>query len=106
MHQLIERFGAHGEFQRQLFGFSGAGLPVRDFPLVLLNPPAVFLGADHAIAKKHNRCIHAPTSLSNCFLFLLFEVLIILIASIGLVHLDCQFGHEVQGLRADSKKSD
>jgi len=62
MHQLIKRLGAHREFQRQLFGFGSASLPVGDFALVLLNAPAVFLSTDHAVAKQHNGCIHTPTS--------------------------------------------
>jgi len=60
MYQLIERIGAHGEFQRQFFGFGGSSFPVSDFALVLLNPPAVFLRADHPVAKQHDRRLN-PT---------------------------------------------
>ncbi|GAB4574731.1 MAG: hypothetical protein Kow0077_22750 [Anaerolineae bacterium] len=103
MYQLIERLGAHRKFQRQLFGFGSAGFPVCDFPFVLFNSSTVFLGADHPIAKQYDRRLNTPPGQSNCFLFLLFKVLIILISSVGFVHLDCQLSHEDKGLRANGE---
>ena len=75
-----------------------------DFALVLLNPPAVFLGADHTVTKKNNCRVNTPTTESNYLLLFLFQILVVLVATVSLIHLNCQLSHEVEGLWTNSEE--
>lgn len=72
--------------------------------LVLLNAPPVLLRTDHPVAKQHHCRVLTPACQCDCLLLFLLQVLLILIAPVGLIHLDSQLSHEVKRLGADGQE--
>ncbi len=89
-----------------LFRLRRARLPVRDLPLIDLDPAQVFFLAHAALAVQVNSRLDPPLAEGDRFTFLRFQVGWVARCSVHPVSLNGQFGHQVNGFRAHTQELD